>query len=141
MAQQISLINAEMMTQGAYYILLGFGRWGTVNPRLGIPVLYAQVSHAKVIAEISTPEIDVEPSQGTHFFHNIASSRIGYLSIDLKGPGDDDFIDWEWLAAQPTERETEFLREIKLESACVTKIDGKSGRGMIFKPPTVVPHR
>lgn len=130
-AQEIGRMNGKMVEHGKRYILLGFGRWGTVNPHLGIPVTYAQVSHAKVIGEISTLEMDVEPSQGTHFFHNIASSRIGYLSIDAtKGA---DFVDWSWLKTQPTANETNFVRHISLPCPIITRIDGRGGRGIILK--------
>ncbi|MFH0798879.1 MAG: PEP/pyruvate-binding domain-containing protein [Pseudomonadota bacterium] len=131
-AAEIGRLNAEMVAKGETYILLGFGRWGTVNPRLGLPVTYAQVSHAKVIGEISTPEMDVEPSQGTHFFHNISSSHIGYLSIDVAGGP--DFVDWQWLADRPATAETGFIKHIRLSSPIVTRIDGRSGRGVILKP-------
>lgn len=131
-AQEIGKMNREMVVCGDRYILLGFGRWGTVNPRLGIPVAYAQISHAKVIGEISTPDMDVEPSQGTHFFHNIASSRVGYLSIDTSG--ENDFVDWEWLSQQPAIEETPFIRRLRLASPAVTKVDGRTGRGVILKP-------
>lgn len=129
-AREIGRINKEMVARGETYILLGFGRWGTVNPQLGIPVAYAEVSHAKVIGEISTPTLDVEPSQGTHFFHNIASCRIGYLSLDTKR----DFVDWSWLDEQPAATETHFVRHVRCATPLVTRIDGRTGRGAIFKP-------
>lgn len=131
-ASEIGRLNSLMVSRGEKYILMGFGRWGTVNPRIGIPVAYAQVSNAKVIVEISTEEMDVEPSQGTHFFHNIASSRIGFLSID--GKNEKDFIDWGWLDAQPAEIETEFVRVVKFDSPIEVRIDGHSGNGVILKP-------
>ncbi len=132
-AQEVGRFNAEMVRRGETYILLGFGRWGTVNPLLGIPVTYAQVSHAKVIGEISTEEIHIEPSQGTHFFHNIASCRIGYLSIDTTD-GDDEFVDWNWIAAQPVEMESQFVRMIRCAKPVVTRVDGRTGKGVILKP-------
>lgn len=131
-AAEIGRFNSELVSRGDNYILLGFGRWGTVNPRLGVPVTYAQLSHAKVIGEIATAEMDVEPSQGTHFFHNIASSRIGYLSVDEKS--ENDFIDWEWLNRQPAVAETQFVRLLRFDSPAVARIDGHSGRGLILKP-------
>lgn len=131
-AAEIGRINADMVECGDTYVLLGFGRLGTTNPMLGIPVAYAQISHAKVIGEIATQELDVEPSQGTHFFHNIASARIGYLSIDaVRG---NDFIDFKWLKSQPAECETEFIRHIKLADQIITRIDGRTGKGVILKP-------
>lgn len=130
-AAEIGHINAEMVNLGRAYILLGFGRWGTANPRLGIPVTYSQVSHAKVIGEISTPALDVEPSQGTHFFHNIASCRIGYLSINVAGAA--DLVDWAWLDKQKAIEETKFVRHIRSKKPIVTKIDGRTSCGIILK--------
>ena len=130
-AADIGRLNAHMVARGDRYILMGFGRWGTANPLLGIPVAYAQISHAKVIAEISTKEMDVEPSQGTHFFHNITSSRIGYLSIDdAEGEG---FVDWKWLKKQRPALETAFIKYIRLKKPIVTRIDGRTSKGVILK--------
>ncbi|MFH1829567.1 MAG: PEP/pyruvate-binding domain-containing protein [Pseudomonadota bacterium] len=131
-AQEIGKFNSKMVSLEKSYILLGFGRWGTANPLLGIPVAYSQISHAKVICEISTPELDVEPSQGTHFFHNITSSRIGYLSITNSTK--QNFVDWSWFEKEPAVGEGEYVRHVKSKTPCITKIDGRSSRGMILKP-------
>ncbi len=131
-AHEVGRINSEMVARGETYVLLGFGRWGTVNPMLGVPVAYSQISHAKVIGEIATAELDVEPSQGTHFFHNIASCRIGYLSIDAaKG---DDFVDFGWLESLPAESESELVKHVRFADPVVTRIDGRCGKGVILKP-------
>jgi len=130
-AADIGRLNTHMVARGDRYILMGFGRWGTANPLLGIPVAYAQISHAKVIAEISTEALNVEPSQGTHFFHNITSSRIGYLSIDdAEGCG---FVDWKWLKKQRPALETAFIKHIRLKKPIVTRIDGRTSKGVILK--------
>jgi pyruvate phosphate dikinase-like enzyme len=129
-AKEVGVINAEMIKKGESYILLGFGRWGTVNPQLGIPVSYAQISHAKVIGEISTHKLSVEPSQGTHFFHNIASCQIGYFSLN----SDIDFIDWDWLAKQEAATELKYVKHIRTKSSTTTMVDGRSSRGAIMKP-------
>jgi len=131
-ANEIGRINSTMISRGESYILLGFGRWGTANPSLGIPVAYAQVSHAKVICEISTEDLNVEPSQGTHFFHNIASCRIGYLSLDTTEA--ENALDWKWLEKQKATQELEFIKHIRTSSPIITRIDGRSGRGVILKP-------
>lgn len=45
-----------------------------------------------MIVEYSLPGFQVEPSQGTHFFQNITSLGVGYLSIDtVAGDGNIDF--------------------------------------------------
>jgi len=131
-AVEIGKFNAGFVSNGTHYILMGFGRWGTANPMLGIPVAYSQISHAKVICEISTEDLNVEPSQGTHFFHNITSCRIGYLSIDNSEQY--NFVDWKWLDRQKTVGETDFVRHIRIEKPIVTKINGRESRGVILKP-------
>lgn len=130
-ANEIGTINREMIKTGESYILIGFGRWGTANPMLGIPVSYSQVSHAKVICEISTKELNVEPSQGTHFFHNIASCRIGYMSIDTTD--EKNILNLEWLEKQKAAMETEHVRLVKMNTPLITKIDGRCGKGVILK--------
>ncbi len=130
-AAEIGKMNAKFVENGGRYILLGFGRWGTANPLLGIPVAYAQISHAKVICEVSTKEINVEPSQGTHFFHNITSCRIGYLSIN--GSSKEDFVDWKWLEGLKTIEETDFVKHVRLGEPAITKINGRESKGVILK--------
>lgn len=131
-ALEIGHFNEAMVNEKGQYILVGFGRWGTANPLLGIPVAYSQISHAKVICEVATPELNVEPSQGTHFFHNITSCRIGYLSIN--GNGGKDFVDWKWLDRQKVIAESDFVRHVRLARPAVTKINGRESRGVILKP-------
>jgi hypothetical protein len=131
-AAEIGKFNTQFVESGGHYILLGFGRWGTANPLLGIPVAYSQISHAKVICEISTPEVNVEPSQGTHFFHNITSCRIGYMSF---GSDDkNDFIDWKWLEKQKTVGETDYVKHVQVKKPAATKINGRESKGVILKP-------
>jgi hypothetical protein len=131
-AAEIGKFNAEFVADGGHYILLGFGRWGTANPLLGIPVAYSQISHAKVICEVSTPEVNVEPSQGTHFFHNITSCRIGYMSFN--GGEQNDFIDWKWLDKQKTVGETDFVKHVRASKPAPTRINGRESKGVILKP-------
>ncbi len=131
-AAEIGRFNSRFVADGGHYILLGFGRWGTANPLLGIPAAYSQISHAKVICEISTPEINVEPSQGTHFFHNITSCRIGYLSIDETD--ESNFIDWKWLEKQPVVDESDFVRHVRVREPTTTRINGRESKGVILKP-------
>ncbi len=108
---------------------------------MGIPVQWAQISNVKVLVEASPAGYDVEPSQGTHFFQNITSRRLGYLTLP---PGADeavsleqDFLDWAWLDAQPAHRETEHLRHLRLEEPLTVVINGRDGRGVIAKPGAV----
>ena len=110
-ALEIAEINRRLLSENGRYLLLGFGRWGSSDPWLGIPVNWGQVSGAKVIVEAALPEVRVELSQGSHFFHNLISFKVAYFSVR---PVPSDHIQWHWLAQQPVEQQTEFVRHAKL---------------------------
>ncbi len=135
-AAEIGQLNNECKSQGKEYILIGPGRWGSADPWLGIPVQWSQISRAKVIVEASPKGYNVDPSQGTHFFQNITSLRIGYLTIP---PGAEvgessDFVDWEYLDCLVPIDETRYLRQVRCEMSFFTYIDGRKGEGVIAKP-------
>lgn len=91
-AAELAEINNTFKSGNEGYILIGPGRWGSSDPNLGIPVIWSDISEAKMIVEYSMPGFQVEPSQGTHFFQNITSLGVGYLSIDtVAGDGNVDF--------------------------------------------------
>jgi hypothetical protein len=88
MAVEIAEFNSFVKNEGASYILIGPGRWGSSDPWLGIPVLWSDISEARMIVETAIPGYQIEPSQGTHFFQNITSLGVGYLTIDtVRGDG------------------------------------------------------
>jgi hypothetical protein len=127
-ASDLEAINHQLIAEGAQYLLIVFGRLGTTDPPFGIPVNWWQISGAKVIVEASLPEMNVELSQGSHFFHNVISSQVGYFSLPHYSKHK---IDWDWLNKQPIKAETPFVRHIRLESPLQVKIDGTHGRGVI----------
>ncbi len=89
---ELAEINNTFKSRNEGYILIGPGRWGSSDPNLGIPVIWSDISEAKMIVEYSMPGFQVESSQGTHFFQNITSLGVGYLSIDtVAGDGNVDF--------------------------------------------------
>ena len=81
-AAEISKLNTMLKSEGSSYLLIGPGRWGSSDPWLGIPVVWSDISEAKMIVETAIPGFRIEPSQGTHFFQNITSLGVGYLTID-----------------------------------------------------------
>jgi hypothetical protein len=108
------------------------GRWGSMDPWLGIPVTWDQISGASVIVESGFKDIDVTPSQGSHFFQNITSFRVGYFTVNtsqLVG-----FIDWEWLKKQPVQSEFNFVRHLRFKKPLSAKINGRKNKGVILKP-------
>ena len=92
MAEEISSINARMISSGETYFLVGPGRWGSSIPTLGVPVAWTDISAARMVIEYGIDGFRIEPSQGTHFFQNITSLGVGYLSVDqYAGSGMIDF--------------------------------------------------
>jgi len=129
-ASEIAAVNRDLVRTGRPYLLIGFGRWGSQDPWLGIPVNWAQIGGARAIVEATLPTMRVEPSQGSHFFHNITSFGICYFSVPhLPGKG----IDWAWLAGRTAAREERFVRHVVLSTPLTVKVDGKSGRGVVLR--------
>ncbi len=90
-----------MRRTGRQYVLIGPGRWGSPDHWLGIPVGWGQISCAKVIVEAAHGQMVVDPSQGSHFFHNLATIGVAYLTLN-EGQ-DQGFVAWG-LAEQPGSR-------------------------------------
>jgi hypothetical protein len=82
------------------------------------------------IIEATTEKLKADPSQGTHFFHNITSLGISYITIVRDG---EDFLDWEWLESLPVATESSFVRHVKLEEPITILIDGKKSRAVLLK--------
>jgi hypothetical protein len=136
-AREIGDMNAKLTNEKRPYVLIGPGRWGTADEWLGIPVKWGQISSAGVIIEASPKGYNVDPSQGTHFFHNITSQGIGYMTLPpgIEKDGESElFLDWEWLNNQPSHQETQFLRHLRFEEPMTVILDGRQGCGRILKP-------
>jgi CheY-like chemotaxis protein len=131
-AHEVSQFNEMLVSQHRPYLLIGVGRWGSLDPWLGIPVKWDQISGAKVIIEAGFKDLEVDPSQGSHFFHNITSFRVGYFTINSMTQ--DGFVDWDWLRANPAAEEKRFVRHIRMAKPIVAKIDGHQNKGIILKP-------
>jgi hypothetical protein len=131
-ADEVGRLNQELIRENRRYILLGFGRWATADRWLGIPVQWHQISNAQVFIESTTPRLRTEPSQGSHFFQNMLSLGIGYYYVPYNDSS--AFINWKWLKNQPVQRKTAHVRHIRTQLPLVTKLDGRSSRGVILKP-------
>jgi hypothetical protein len=129
-AMQIEQFNRTLFNDATPYLLMGFGRWGSSDPWLGIPVTWSQICGTKCMVETTLPDMHVELSQGSHFFHNLSSFEVCYFMIPHHAqPG----IHWDWLDAQPIVRETEFVRHARLDAPLSIKVDGTTGRGVILR--------
>ena len=131
-ALEVSKLNSKLLAERRPYLLFGVGRWGSLDPWLGIPVTWDQISGASVIVESGFKDFSVTPSQGSHFFQNLTSFRVGYFTVN----SDDhiNFIDWDWLSKQPEIEELEYTRHLRLNSPMSVRINGHEGRGIILKP-------
>ncbi len=127
--EQIRKINDELMEEDRDYILIGPGRWGTTDHWMGIPVEWGDICGAKVIIETPAEGRTIEPSQGSHFFHDMISTDTSYLIVDDGAKG----IDWDWLEDQPVENEKQDIKHVRLEEPVEVRVDGKKGKGLITK--------
>jgi DNA-binding NarL/FixJ family response regulator len=128
-ATEIGRINKLLVQQNRRYLLIGPGRWGSADRWLGIPVSWHEISGVGAMIETRTEGFKADPSQGSHFFQNITSLGISYLTTSENG---DDFINWKWLQSLPTAKQTNYLHHVKLENPLTIKIDGKKSRGVIM---------
>jgi CheY-like chemotaxis protein len=131
-AKEVSLFNAALVEQNRPYLLIGMGRWGTLDRWLGIPVKWEQIAGARTIVESGFKEFSVTPSQGSHFFQNITSFMVGYFTIDShKNQG---YINWEWLQEQIPEEKKSFTKLLHFEKPVVIKMNRNKNKGIILKP-------
>jgi hypothetical protein len=131
-SREVGEINRRLAAEQRPYLLLGPGRWGSADRWLGIPVAWADISGAAVIVETDLEDFKVTPSQGTHFFQNLTSFQVGYLTVNQSSGG--GRIDWGWLEAQAPLAGTEWLRHLRFEAPIEVLIDGPSGRAVVLKP-------
>ncbi|SDW11216.1 Pyruvate phosphate dikinase, PEP/pyruvate binding domain [Lutibacter oricola] len=130
-AKAVEEINKKFEEKEEKYILVGPGRWGSSDPWLGIPVIWPQISSAKIIVEAGLHDFRIDPSQGTHFFQNLTSFRVGYLTINPFI--NDGFFDLDYLNNLKADFENEYLRHIKFKEPLTILVDGKTNKAAIYK--------
>ncbi|OQY55372.1 MAG: hypothetical protein B6245_19840 [Desulfobacteraceae bacterium 4572_88] len=80
-------------------------------------------------APLRNEQLKADPSQGSHFFQNITSLGIHYITVTEET---DDYFDWEWLSSLPAVQETAFIRHVRLENPMTLKIDGRKAQCVMF---------
>jgi len=131
-ANMVGDLNKQMIEEDKNFVLVGPGRWGSSDPWLGIPVKWPQISMARLIVESGLDNYRVDPSQGTHFFQNLTSFRVGYFTVNpFIGDG---HYDIDFLNAQEAIFENEFVRHIRFKDPLSIKIDGKNKTGVLLFP-------
>jgi len=128
-AKEIGHINMELEKLGRDYILIGPGRWGSRDHFTGIPVLWANISKAKIVIEIGLPDFHLDASLGSHFFHNVTSMNVGYFSISHKTKK--SILNLEVLKKQELISETEFVKHVRFKSPVSILMDGRDRKALI----------
>ena len=131
-AAEIEKINMVMLKQKRKYVLIGPGRWGTRDRFIGIPVAWPQISNAGVIVEMSMEGFPLDASLGSHFFHNLTSMNVGYLSVNHASQT--EFIIEEKLLEGETKEETGFIRHVSFSKPLRILMDGRKGMALILLP-------
>jgi hypothetical protein len=129
-AGELARLNTSLVDEKRPYLLVGFGRWGSSDPWLGVPVEWSDINGASAIVEATRPSMNVDPSQGSHFFHNISSFQVSYFSVRHSGRY---AIDFDWLSKQPVVTETDLVRHVRIARPLVVRVDGRSGRGVVLR--------
>ncbi|MGA2547588.1 MAG: PEP/pyruvate-binding domain-containing protein [Rectinemataceae bacterium] len=129
-AREIEELDHELRALGRQYVLIGPGRWGTRDRWLGIPAVYSQIANARIIVETEMPGFPVDFSFGSHFFHNVTSMNIGFLTVPGEGQ---NFVDWHWLSSFPPERRTAHCARTRLAEPLEIVMDGRKGRAIVRK--------
>ena len=125
-------VNERLAREQRHYVLIGPGRWGSFDPWIGIPIAWHQISGARAIIEVPAKDLPIEPSQGTHFFHNVTSAGIGYFSLGEQT--DKEFVRWDLLDALPGEEIALGVRHVRLAQPLSVRMDGQTQQGVISLP-------
>ena len=128
-AGEVGRFNASLVFESRSYLLIGPGRWGSADRWLGIPVQWQDISGVGAIIEIRNKQLNADPSQGSHFFQNITSLGIPYISVN---ENQEDFFDWNRVKGMQTAGEGDFVKHVRLKKPLNIKIDGRSG-GCVIK--------
>jgi len=130
-AAELEQINQAFSNSDKKYILIGPGRWGSSDSWLGIPVKWPHISEAKIIIEAGQDNYKIDPSQGTHFFQNLTSFRVGYMTVNEYM--EEGFIDYDYLSKLNACTETEMIRHVCFNSPLQIVINGQKRVGVILK--------
>ncbi len=130
-ANRIGELNDKFIEKQQNYVLVGPGRWGSADSWLGIPVKWPQISAARVIVESGLSNYRIDPSQGTHFFQNLTSFRVAYLTINpyIK----DGLYDLDYLSSFKAAYEDEYIRHIHFKDPILIEVDGQVSIGVVYK--------
>lgn len=127
MAGELARLNAGL--ENSEYVLIVAGRLGSTDRWLGIPCAWSDISHARVIVETGLPDMQVEPSQGTHFFQNMTSLGCIYLTVNpVYGEGK---LDFEALSGLPVVSQSRHFLHFRTDSDLDIRANGLEKQAVI----------
>jgi hypothetical protein len=128
-AAEVATLNEQMVGESKQYLLLGPGRWGSCNRAVGVPVTFRQIDQARLVAELATGRLAAEPSQGTHFFHNMVDQQLFFLTVDVRRG---HHLALDWLRKQPNTAQTRLAKLIESPRALCIRVDAHRRGGMVY---------
>jgi len=121
-AMELETINRKFRDRGERFILIGPGRWGTSDRFLGIPVAWSQITQASVIVELVLPDMSIEASHGSHFFHNLFSMGVAYLTVQEPA----DYVAWDYLDGNAVDDDLGYFLVSRCKEGIEVLFDGKN---------------
>ncbi len=140
MATEIGVMNRLFEKEQEKYLLIGPGRWGSADSWLGIPVQWSDISQAGAMIEVSFELLMADPSQGSHFFQNITSLGIPYITVNnpeftfvnKKHSRGDSFLNYAWLMKQSIVADLTYVRHVRLEKPFVMKCNSILSEAVLY---------
>lgn len=129
MAEEVKYFNEKMQADHLPYVLIGPGRWGTRDKLTGIPVLWSDISKAKIIVEQGLRDFPLDASLGSHFFHNVTSMNVGYFAIPYES--ENTFVNYDLIHQQELVEEKEFVKHVRFARPMTVYMDGKKQTSVI----------
>jgi hypothetical protein len=74
----------------------------------------------------------IEPSQGSHFFHDMVSSQVGYLITQSKN----SILNWDYLTNLPKKQQRDPVYHVHTDTPLSVHLDGRNRKGIIIKKTT-----
>jgi hypothetical protein len=122
---RVAVLNEKFQARHAFMCWLA-RTMGFQRSWLGIPVKWPQISAARVIVESGLENYRIDPSQGTHFFQNLTSFRVGYFTIHPYI--NDGFFDVNFLNSFPAEYEDDLIRHVRFDEEMLVIFNARNNR-------------
>ena len=128
-AAEIRELNANLLQKGRKYLLIGPGRWGSADRWLGIPVTWPDICGVGVMVETFSDQLNADPSQGSHFFHQLTTLGITYITVRRS---EEDRLNWDQLTGMPWVHETTYVVHAMAGKPIRIKVDGRNSQSVIY---------